>query len=67
MVKVQGRPPDHTAPETEGALAESLVRILPRASPFAEPPSSKAHGLPGWRRAELPETSPSRKSTVTVS
>ena len=67
MVKVQGGPPDHTAPETEGALAESLVRILPRASPSAKQPSSKEHGLPSWRKAEFPETSPSRKSTVTVS
>lgn len=44
MVKVQGRPLDHTAPETEGAyryVADSLIQILPQASPFAEQTHSK--------------------------
>lgn len=54
MVKVQGRPPDHSAPQTDGShsyVVESLAQILPEPAPLLSIPAQRTRlPLPGKDR-----------------
>lgn len=68
MVKVQGRPPDHSAPQTDGShsyVVESLAQILPEPAPLLRIPAQGTQ-LPLPEKDSTWKQNPSQGRTVTV-